>query len=246
MPALDDFRLRAGQHLGVPPQGRAAWVSHPGHRRPANDDRAAVGAGWAVVADGVGSVPGSGAAAEVAVAEFGRLAPDIRSAADAATAIGRVNERVLSLVRAGRLAPDVATTLVGAVGLPDGVLVVGVGDSPAWALDAAGARLVCPPQRRWDPLLQSFTLLAAIGARRVDPNVECLPVGAGLRLVLASDGVLEEEPDAAVPAAVLAAAGGDVATAARRVLARALEGPGTDNVTVAVLDVGAPQFGRAG
>jgi serine/threonine protein phosphatase PrpC len=247
MTQLDDFRLRSGAHHAAPPAARAAWASHPGHRRPVNEDRAAVGDGWAVVADGVGSVPGSDAAAGVAVAEFGARAAGIRSAPDAVDAVRAVNARVLELVGAGDLAPGVATTLVGAVVVPGGVVVVGVGDSPAWALDGAGARLVCRPRRRWDPLLQSFTLLAAIGGERPpDPELAVLPSGDGLRVVLASDGVLETEPDSLVPATVRAATGPDVVTAALRVVARTLAGPARDNVTVAVLDVGAPQSRRAG
>jgi serine/threonine protein phosphatase PrpC len=250
MSRVDDARLRAGAFGAPPPAGRGAWVSHPGHRRPSNDDRAAVGDGWAAVADGVGSIPGSGSAAEVAVAEFGARARGIASVADAVDAVRQVNDVVLAMARAGDLPPAVATTLVGAVATGSGVIVVGVGDSPAWSL-AGGAppdvRLVCAPQRRWDPLLQSFTLLQAIGAERPpEPNVAHVPVGEGVRIVLASDGVLEDEPGAAVPSAVAAAAAGDAPAAARAVLDHALRGSAADNVTVAVLDLGVPQFGRAG
>jgi protein phosphatase len=243
MTQVHEFGLRSGVHRAAPPAARAAWASHPGNRRKVNDDRAAVGAGWAVVADGVGSVPGSDAAAEAAVAEFGARAAGIGSVTDAVAAVHAVNAHVLALVASGRLAPGVATTLVGAVVVPGGVVVVAVGDSPAWATDAAGARLVCGPRRRWDPVLQSFTLLAAIGAEcPPDPEVAALPIGSGLRVVLASDGVLETEPDAPVPATVRAATGPDVVTAALRVVARTLAGPARDNVTVAVLDVGTPEF----
>jgi serine/threonine protein phosphatase PrpC len=241
MATVDDARLRAGDWLAASPGGRGAWVSHPGHRRTVNDDRAAVGGGWAAVADGVGSLPGSGAAAEVAVAEFGRLAPRIATAGDAVDAVHEIDARVRAMSRAGELPSHVATTLAGAVARPDGVVVVCVGDSPAWSLGAGGPRLLVRPQRRWDPLLQSFTLLNAVGSGRLrDPAVAAVPAGAGIRVVLATDGVLDDEPDADVPAALLAAAAGDVPAAARSVLEHVLRGPASDNVTVAVLDVGRP------
>ena len=73
-----------------------------------------------------------------------------------------------------------------------------------------------------------------------------MPVGDGVRLVLASDGVLEDEPGAEVPSAVREAAAGDAAAAARAVLDHVLRGRAPDNVTVAVLDVGVPRFRRGG
>ena len=251
MSRVDDARLRAGAFGAAPPAGRGAWVSHPGHRRPSNDDRAAVGDGWVAVADGVGSIAGSGEAAGVAVAEFGARAAGITSVADAVDVVRQVDELVHAMSRAGDLPPGVATTLVGAVAAGPGVIVVGLGDSPAWSLGGDGpavdVRLVCAPQRRWDPLLQSFTLLQAVGSGRpADPGVACVPVGDGVRLVLASDGVLEDEPGAEVPSAVREAAAGDAAAAARAVLDHVLRGRAPDNVTVAVLDVGVPRFRRGG
>jgi serine/threonine protein phosphatase PrpC len=246
MATVDDARRRAGDWLAAAPSGRGAWVSHPGKRRAVNDDRAAVGGGWAAVADGVGSRPGSGAAAEAAVREFGRRAPRIATVVDAVDAVREIDERIRAMSRAGELAPDVATTLAGVVARPDGVVVVCVGDSPAWSLDAGGARLLTRPQRRWDPLLQSFTLLSAIGSGKLrDPAAVAVPAGAGIRVVLATDGVLDDEPGADVPAAVLAAGSGEVATAARRVLDHVLRGPADDNVTVAVFDLGRPGFDGA-
>ena len=88
-------------------------------------------------------------------------------------AVQGAHDRVLDLVRQRRLPDGTATTLVAAVHLGDDVLVVvNVGDSPAWLLTPQGPRLLAQLHRRWDPLRRSFALLSAIGVGTVlEPSV---------------------------------------------------------------------------
>src|SRR6185436_16414969 len=54
-----------GSWLVAAPGMASAWVSDIGHQRARQEDRAAVGANFVVVADGVGSIPGGAEAAQV-------------------------------------------------------------------------------------------------------------------------------------------------------------------------------------
>jgi serine/threonine protein phosphatase PrpC len=217
----------------------SAWVSDIGHQRPRQEDRAAGGPNFVVVADGVGSIPGGGEAAQVAVGHFGALIAGAGSAEDVVAAVADTHALIVRLIERGTLPPNCATTLTAAVGLGGEVLIVNVGDSPGWVLEEGGARSLVRLHRRWDPFRQSFVLLSALGARDFGgPAVTVLTPTVRSRIVLASDGVLADPNDPDPPAVLGLARDGDVSSAARRVAAAVLAGAATDNLTVAVIDVG--------
>jgi serine/threonine protein phosphatase PrpC len=217
----------------------SAWVSDIGHQPARQEDRAAVGANFVVVADGVGSMPGGAEAAQVAVGHFGALIVGAASANDVVTVVEETNALIIGLVARGTLPPNCATTLTAAVGIGTDVLIVNVGDSPGWLLDAAGPRSVVRLHRRWDPFRQSFVLLSALGTRGFSgPAVTTLTPSTRTRIVLASDGVVADPADPDPPEVLKLAQEGDVISAARRVTTAVLLGDATDNVTVAVLDIG--------
>lgn len=217
----------------------SAWVSDIGHQRSRQDDRAAVGADFAVVADGVGSVPGGGDAAQVAVGHFAALIGGARSEADVTTAVEETHALIVRRIREGSLPPDCATTLTAAVRIDRRILIVNVGDSPGWLLDAEGPRSVVRLHRRWDPFRESFVLLSALGGARFGgPAITALTPSTRIRLVLASDGVISDPADPDPPAELELARTGEVSAAARRVTEAVLRGAAPDNVTVAVIDVG--------
>jgi serine/threonine protein phosphatase PrpC len=206
----------------------SAWVSDIGHQRPRQEDRAAGGPNFVVVADGVGSIPGGGEAAQVAVGHFGALIAGAGSAEDVVAAVADTHALIVRLIERGTLPPNCATTLTAAVGLGGEVLIVNVGDSPGWVLEEGGARSLVRLHRR-----------SALGARDFGgPAVTVLTPTVRSRIVLASDGVLADPNDPDPPAVLGLARDGDVSSAARRVAAAVLAGAATDNLTVAVIDVG--------
>ena len=222
---------------------RAAWRSHTGYRRPSNDDRAALASGIAAVADGVGSTAGGGLAAQVAVAAFVAAATGARDEEEVREAALQAHGAVRRAASGGRLPREALTTLTAAVVVPGGVVVVNVGDSPAWLVGPAAPRHVTQLHRRWDPLLGAWLLSSALGGE-TDPEVSSVllawPQEPTLRLVLATDGVLDSSRDPDPPARLHAGRLDDVRTAADRLVRDVLKGAATDNVTVAVLEADGP------
>ncbi len=222
------------------PAFSSAWVSDVGHHRLRQDDRAAAGANFVAIADGVGSVPGGGEAAQVAVGHFAALITGAASEADVVAAFQETHRLLSRLITDGRLPAGCATTLTAAVRIGTGLVVANVGDSPGWLLDdVEGPRSVVRLHRRWDPFRESFVLLSALGGPEPGrPAITTLPADRALRLVLASDGIVDDATDPDPPRVLELAAGGDVAAAARRIADAVLAGPARDNLTVAVIDVG--------
>jgi PPM family protein phosphatase len=217
----------------------SAWVSDIGHQRTRQEDRAAVGANFVVVADGVGSIPGGGEAAQVAVGYFCALITAARSPADVVAAVDETHALIVRLIERGTLPPNCATTLTAAVSIGAEVLIVNVGDSPGWLLEDDGARSIVRLHRRWDPFRQSFVLLSALGAKDFSgPAVTTLTPTVRTRIVLASDGVIADPADPDPPEVLGLAREGDVISAARRVATAVLLGDALDNLTVAVIDIG--------
>ena len=228
-----------GSWLAAAPAMSSAWVSDIGHGRTRQEDRAAVGSNFVVVADGVGSVPGGGEAAQVAVGHFCALIVGAGSAQDVVAAVEDTHALIVRLTERGVLPPKCATTLTAAVGIGSEVLIVNVGDSPGWVLADDGARSIVRLHRRWDPFRQSFVLLSALGAKDFSaPAVTTLTPAGRTRIVLASDGVVADPTDPDPPEVLELARAGEVGPAARRVVDAVLHGVAQDNLTVAVIDVG--------
>jgi serine/threonine protein phosphatase PrpC len=231
-----------GSWSALAPALSSAWVSDIGHHRSHQEDRAAAGPNFVVIADGVGSVPGGGEAAQVAVGHFSALITGARAAADVVAVFRDTDQLIRQLTRQGVLPPGCATTLTAAVLLTDGLLIANVGDSPGWLLEADGPRSVVRLHRRWDPFRESFVLLSALGSGEPgEPALTRLTLPRPVRLVLASDGILTDPASPDPPSVLTLAQKGDPATAARRIVDAVLEGSARDNLTVAVLDVGRPE-----
>jgi PPM family protein phosphatase len=217
----------------------SAWVSDIGHQRTRQEDRAAAGPNFVVVADGVGSTPGGAEAAQVAVGHFCALMAGAEAASDVVAAVENTHALIVRLIESQALPPNCATTLTAAVSLGAEVLIVNVGDSPGWQLDEDGAHSIVRLHRRWDPFRQSFVLLSALGAKDFSgPTVTTLTPTVRTRIVLASDGVIADAADPDPPEVLNLAREADVTTAARRVAAAVLLGDALDNLTVAVVDIG--------
>jgi PPM family protein phosphatase len=228
------------------------WATATGPR-PDNQDRCAAGPTWAVVSDGAGGHRGGALAATLTVdAVAPRLAaagptPDedlVVAAVEAAHAAVRARQD------ADMAVADMAATVTLAVAAEPGRrlwLVANVGDSPAWLAGPAGAVRVTQDHNAAAELVRAGVLTAdeartspgrhlitrAIGG--VDPpaaDVALVTVPPGGRLVLASDGlgVLDEPAIMEVVADTP-----EPPTIARRLVAEALAGGTSDNVTVVVV-----------
>jgi protein phosphatase len=218
---------------------RAAWVSDVGKLRLENQDRVLAGLNALAVADGVGSAPGSAETADFVVRAFLELVASATDETDVLDAVHTLQSRIAASIDIGELPPQGATTLTAAVHCGEDLVVVNVGDSPAWLMNATGPRSLIRAQRRWDPFQQSYVLLSALGPSGLGAVASTLVViDRPIRLVLASDGVLDPaEPDR-FPDALLDARRGSLPEVVRRILRKTLDGAAGDNITVAVVDVG--------
>lgn len=226
--------------------------------RPEDQDRWAVGPGWAVVCDGVGGHAGGAVAAQTAL--------DVVAShlADGPPASGATAERILREAatdantavaegrRAGPGVADMATTLTAALAVAGRGggrrwIVLQVGDSPAWLVGPSSARSITWDHNLVGDLVRAGALTPdeAVGHRgrhvvtralgigaTVEPEVFTVDVPPGASLVLATDGLSDVAgPDAAVPGCAEAA---DAGAAARALVALALARGTRDNVTVVV------------
>jgi protein phosphatase len=97
------------------------------------------------------------------------------------------------------------------------------------------ARGAVPPQDAATyPRRNVVTRALGGGSETVEPDVFWLPVSPGDRMLVCSDGLTDEVPDARIEAELKAEP--DPQAAADRLVAAALAAGGSDNVTVLVVD----------
>lgn len=252
--AANDGPEPATGHVIDGPAGPIAYATHIGLRRRGNHDRVAVHVGpeftALAIADGVGSDPEAGTAAEIAAevaAVTGAFTGSALLACDTAqTAVqGHYVDAPAYVRRAG------TSTLVVAIlrnqvdqweGRAEGVDVAWLGDSSAWLLDAERAfeRITAPHNPDDDPhfLLRHVAKTdTAADAVHLD-----LFVQPGKRLLLCSDG-LDGYVERDVIREILAGAG-SAEQARDALIAAALGVGGRDNVTVVVADLDGAGRGR--
>ncbi len=232
---------------------RWAATSDVGHVREANEDGALVGARRFFVADGMGGHEGGEIASFAALDALAECAVDTIETARASivTQLGSA-KFVIDGIEApgGRAAGTTITGLVAVAGDEPLWLVVNIGDSRTYRLGAAGltqltvdhstvqelvdAGFLTKEQARTDPRRNVIT--RALGAG-MEPEADFrgLPIVAGDRLLVCSDGLTGEVDDEAV-GRILASDRGPAAAAAA-LLEAALAGGGRDNVTLVVIDV---------
>ncbi|MEU5991986.1 protein phosphatase 2C domain-containing protein [Spirillospora sp. NPDC047418] len=262
---VDGFCERCGlRQPDGPGQGEVdlgpagAAVSDRGLRRKRNEDAVAIArlpqGACAVVCDGVATAPGSREAArraaDAALAVLtGRVSVGMDPQGATRAAAERAAEVVAGLARGPDAAP--ACTFASAIADPAGVTVGWVGDSRAYWLSEAGSRLLTRDDswaatmveqgamsaaQAWaDRRAHMITAWLGADAGPVEPHVAAFrPTVPGL-VVVCSDGLWNDLPEAADLAAVALGGAGGPLGAARRLLRAALEAGGRDNVTAAVI-----------
>ena len=229
---------------------RTAGRTETGHVRDSNQDAVLGGERLAVVADGLGGHNGGEIASSIAVglleaAFTGRSADELQAAVRAA------NRAIWDRARTAAELTGMGTTICAAGLLEDGGLaVVHVGDSRAYLLhDGSLTRLtddhsvtaelvrhgeLDEQEARRHP--HHGVLTRALG---VGPDVE-LDVGApraaaGDRLLLCTDGLVNEVPEAEIASVMTST--GDLEATADALVGLALARGGRDNVSVVLAEI---------
>jgi PPM family protein phosphatase len=242
-------------------------ATHAGKVRANNEDALLVGEGrdetLFVVADGIGGFEAGEVASRIAVDVLKELAPG----ASFEGAISEANRRILAAGRGDERLSGMGTTVVavrfGGTRDEPVAQVAHVGDSRAYLLRGGSLRPVTEDHSLVAELVRSGDLTRdqaaehpqknlitrALGAdEEVEVDTAVLPVEAGDRFLLCSDGLSDMIPETRL-GEILAEAPGDPEKPARSLVSAALDAGGADNVTVIVVDVKAetaPHVERSG
>jgi serine/threonine protein phosphatase PrpC len=230
-------------------------ATHAGKVRANNEDALLVGEGrdetLFVVADGIGGFEAGEVASRIAVDVLKELAPG----ASFEGAISEANRRILAAGRGDERLSGMGTTVVavrfGGTRDEPVAQVAHVGDSRAYLLRGGSLRPVTEDHSLVAELVRSGDLTRdqaaehpqknlitrALGAdEEVEVDTAVLPVEAGDRFLLCSDGLSDMIPETRI-GEILAEAPGDPEKPARSLVSAALDAGGADNVTVIVVDV---------
>ena len=230
-------------------------VTDAGKVRRNNEDALLVGEGkdetLFAVADGIGGFEAGEVASSIAIEVLKELEPGTSFEA----AIQKANRRILAVGRGDERLAGMGTTLVaarfGGTQEEPVAQIAHVGDSRAYLLRDGNLRPLTEDHSLVAELVRSGDLTRdqaaehpqknlitrALGAEEeVEVDTTVVPVEAGDRFLLCSDGLSDMVPEGRI-LEILADSPDDSETPARTLLSAALDAGGTDNVTVVVVDV---------
>jgi PPM family protein phosphatase len=234
---------------------RPFGLTDPGKVRQNNEDALLVGEGedetLFVVADGIGGFEAGEVASSLAVDVLKDLPPGESFKA----AIGEANRRIVAAGRGDEKLSGMGTTVVairfgGTQGEPVAE-VAHVGDSRAYLMRGGDMKPITEDHSLVAELVRSGDLTRdqaaehpqknlitrALGAdEEVDVDTAILPIEAGDRILLCSDGLSDMVSEAGI-SEILAESPDDPERAARGLLSAALDAGGNDNITVVLVDV---------
>lgn len=232
----------------------AAWgaATDRGLRRSLNEDSFLATAPVFVVADGMGGHDAGELASKRAVEVLrARLAGRAATPEAVNTAMVEANREVQGIAAEPGRAPG--TTVSGVVlSAVEGVpywIVVNLGDSRTYRLAHGALEQISVDHSEVQELIDAghvtraeaahhprrHVVTRALGAGEAEVDYWLLPVAANDRILVCSDGLTSELPDAFVAQTLLAES--DPQSAAERLVAEAVQAGGRDNVTVVVVDV---------
>jgi PPM family protein phosphatase len=226
-----------------------------GKVRANNEDALLVGEGrdetLFVVADGIGGFEAGEVASRIAVDVLKELEPG----ASFEAAIREANRRILAAGRGDERLSGMGTTIVavrfGGTRERPVTEIAHVGDSRAYLLRGGALKPITEDHSLVAELVRSGDLTRdqaaehpqknlitrALGAdEEVEVDTAVVPVQAGDRFLLCSDGLSDMISEAKI-GELLADAPGDPEEPARHLVSAALDAGGADNVTVIVVDV---------
>jgi PPM family protein phosphatase len=230
-------------------------VTDAGKVRRNNEDALLVGEGkdetLFAVADGIGGFEAGEVASSIAIEVLKELEPG----ASFEAAIQKANRRILAVGRSDERLSGMGTTLVaarfGGTQEEPVAQIAHVGDSRAYLLRGGDLRPLTEDHSLVAELVRSGDLTRdqaaehpqknlitrALGAEEeVEVDTAVLPVEAGDRFLLCSDGLSDMIPEGRI-LEILTDSPDDPETPARHLLSAALDAGGVDNVTVVVVDV---------
>ena len=230
-------------------------VTDAGKVRQNNEDALLVGEGedetLFVVADGIGGFEAGEVASSLAV----DVLKGLRSDRSFKTAIAEANRRILAAGRGNEKLSGMGTTVVairfGGTQQEPTAEVAHVGDSRAYLVRGGEMNPITEDHSLVAELVRSGDLTRdqaaehpqknlitrALGAdEEVDVDTSVLPVEAGDRVLLCSDGLSDMVPEAKI-SEILQESSEDPERAARGLLTAALDAGGNDNITAIVVDV---------
>ncbi|MFW6597977.1 PP2C family protein-serine/threonine phosphatase [Propionibacteriaceae bacterium Y2011] len=230
-------------------------LTHPGRVRTNNEDSVLASPPVFVVADGVGGSSAGEVASGIVVDEFAKLLPGPVDDRQVSAALARANNRILT--HNERNDVQSATTAAGAVALDNGSgqgywLFFNIGDSRVYRRTGpVGQPLiqVSVDHSRVQELLESGEIspeeawrhpernvvTRAVGSLGFLPDFWLMPRNVGERIMICSDGLLNDSPGAEVKRIVKEVEGAE--RVAQHLLALALHHGARDNATVIVIDV---------
>jgi serine/threonine protein phosphatase PrpC len=223
------------------------WIAANDLHRPKRFDLDTARPHGVLLADGMGGQPGGEVASGEAVAFCAARAHAIVDRDDAARLLDDVNAHIYAEMTSGAGARGMGTTLAGAVLRPEGVLLFNVGDSKIYRWRAAEGLIQVsyddtPGPRLADGRTAAETspmLTQALGGNLhespVTPHVEALPLHAGERFLLCSDGL----SDLVAPERLseILDRSEDDAAAVTAMFEDAMAQGGRDNVSIALIAV---------
>jgi protein phosphatase len=229
-------------------------ATDPGRVRSSNQDRAIVGNGFLAVADGMGGHVGGETAARIAVESVGRSYQLRPNGAGLVSAVHQANDDIYAEGTKDRGLRGMGTTLTAAALIVSDrgarIVVANVGDSRAYLFGPDGLRQLTKDHSLVEEMVRRgeitereaffhphrHILTRALGVdRQLDVDTWTVDVTDGDRILLCSDGLTNECPDAEI--AEILEANPDPDSAAQALVVRALEHGGNDNVTVIVASV---------
>ena len=234
---------------------RPFGLTHAGKVRQNNEDALLVGEGedetLFVVADGIGGFEAGEVASSLAVDVLKDLQPDEPFKA----AIGEANRRIVAAGRGDEKLSGMGTTVVairfGGTQREPVAEVAHVGDSRAYLMRGGDMNPITEDHSLVAELVRSGDLTRdqaaehpqknlitrALGAdEEVDVDTAILPIEAGDRILLCSDGLSDMVSEAGI-SEILADSPEDPERVARVLLSAALDAGGNDNITIVVVDV---------
>ncbi len=230
-------------------------VTDAGKVRQNNEDALLVGEGadetLFAVADGIGGFEAGEVASSIAIDVLKRLQPD----ASFEQAIREANRRILAVGRGDEKLSGMGTTVVavrfGGTQAEPVAEVAHVGDSRAYLVRAGEMRPVTEDHSLVAELVRSGDLTRAQAAEHPQKNLitralgadeevnvdtAVLPIEAGDRVLLCSDGLSDMVPEARI-SEIVRESPDDPERTSRSLLSAALDAGGNDNITVVIVDV---------
>ncbi|MGW7438034.1 PP2C family protein-serine/threonine phosphatase [Streptomyces sp. NPDC054849] len=194
------------------------------------------------VADGLGGQPAGEVASELVVRQLSSLGPSLDGEEAVSDALSLCNRAVYSATEGRPELVTMGTTVAGALVLPETLLAFNVGDSKVFHAAQGGLRQVsvddspapAPGHRTTSAVTQ--VLGGSRGYNAITPHIAAFSVAEGDRYLVCSDGLTDPVPDEEIEDLLRVH---DDGRAAFELWKAAIDAGGPDNITLALVRIGA-------